>query len=949
MERESDLVRIPMFDGTNFPSWKFRMLIVLEEHDWKECVEEEVEEVEALAIKAEDSEAVKKSKKEETEKRKKKDRKCKSFNISRICDSQLEYVQDQPTPKAMWVALHKVFERKSIASRLHLKKKLLTMRHDSSTSLQEHFLLFDRVMREYKATGAMIDNSDVICHLLLTLGPKFATVVTALETMPEENLTLEFVKCRLLDEEIKCRGKDIGPSTSRRERKPAAFVGKPTGAKKWKCYVCQKVGHKAAECPDREKKRNDKKKTSANVTEDKSGGVCFVAGSDSNGKKIRWLADSGASEHMTNDKDVFETLVPLKEPIEIAVALSGKSAVAKYHGSVKVIAAIGNVRRECTLENVLYAPDLRCNLFSIRKVDMAGMEVVFSNGGVKVFKNGEVVACGQRRGLQYEMNFLVKTEDASSLYSCGKIQKGNELWHRRFGHLSEKNLVNIMKKKMVKGIDKDTNDDSSEVYCESCIEAKQTRKPFSESSEKRSSRVLELIHTDVCGPVTPVAHDGSRYYVSFIDDWSRFTVTYRMQSKSEVLECFKLYKAMVTAKFERKISRIRCDNGGEYRNELFERFCRKKGIQMECTVPYTPEQNGISERMNRTLVEKARAMLFDSRVDKKFWCEAVETAAYLVNRSPASALQDGKTPSELWDNRRPDVSGLRVWGSPAYCHVPKEHRKKLDSKTWKGIFLGYHCNGYRIWDPKWKKVVVLRDVIIDETDSFPNAEKGKTLPDMVRIRQEENNAEEDSVVNDSDDSEVEDCDNSQHTLDLTVEQYQDCEESSGDLDSAGASGGRPDSEEIQGGVDSPADRSARKREPPIWHKDYDMNCAYALSAMNFVESFPDTLEEMKKRHDWPQWKKAVDEEMKSHQKNGTWTLCSGRKGGKPYPANGYFVPNKERTAVLTATRPDWWHAALLSDSATTIRTRMLRWHGWTQSGQRWRWRIRNVWRSIRWT
>lgn len=252
MDRDSELVRIPMFDGTNFPSWKFRMLTVLEEHELKECVEEEVGEVEALIIKAEDSEAVKKKKKEDTEKRKKRDRKCKSFIISRISDSQLEYVQDQPTPKAMWVALHKVFERKSIASRLHLKKKLLTLRHESGTSLQEHFLIFDRVVREYKATGAMIDDIDVVCHLLLTLGPRFATVVTALETMPEENLTLEFVKCRLLDEEIKCRGKDVGLSGPKRE--PAAFVGKPTGAKKWKCFVCQKVGHKAAECPDREKK-----------------------------------------------------------------------------------------------------------------------------------------------------------------------------------------------------------------------------------------------------------------------------------------------------------------------------------------------------------------------------------------------------------------------------------------------------------------------------------------------------------------------------------------------------------------------------------------------------------------------------------------------------------------------------------------------------------------------
>lgn len=879
MDRESDLVRIPMFDGTNFPSWKFRMLTVLEEHDLKECVEQEVEELVTLLIKDEDSEAVQKQKKHEVEKRKKKDRRCKSLIVSRISDSQLEYVQDQPTPKAMWTALHKVFERKSVASRVHLKKKLLTLRHDSATSLQEHFLVFDKIVREYKSTGAVLDEIDTVCHLMVTLGPKFATVVTALETMPEESLTLEFVKCRLLDEEIKFRAKDISLSVPKREpREPAAFVGKPT-KKKLKCFSCHRLGHKVSECPDREKK----KKTSANVTEKNIGGTCFVAGKVNYKRKVVWLADSGASEHITNDKSLFDVLEPLKEPIEIAVALNGKSAIAKFRGSVKMIAAVGDTKRECTLKNVLYAPDLRCNLFSIRKVDMAGMEVIFKDDRVKIFKGDEMVACGGRCGLQYVMDFFVE-EKVSSMYSCGKIKKCNELWHRRFGHLSEKNLIDMMKKKTVKGLEISSCGNASEIYCESCIEAKQTRKPFIESTVRRSSRVLELIHTDVCGPFSPVAHDGTRYYVSFIDDWSRFTVIYRMQSKDEVLKCFKLYEAMVSAKFERKISRIRCDNGGEYRNELFYRFCRERGIQMECTVPYTPEQNGVSERMNRTLVEKARAMLFGSKVDKRFWCEAVETAAYLANRSPASALQDGKTPAELWEGRVPDVSGLRVWGSPAYCHVPQERRKKLDSKAWKGIFLGYHCNGYRIWDPKWSKVVVLRDVVIDEINHSESDKREQSI-DMIRIRCEESDSSSIGQGIDEFENVIENLEDHVNNLDETMDFYEDCEETLVEFDSAGATEECPvtRNQKVDGGS-----RNVRKREPPVWHKYYDMNCVYALSAMNYVEKFPDRLEDMKKRDDWPQWQSAIDEEKKSHEKNGTWTLCKLPKGRKPVSCKWVF-------------------------------------------------------------
>lgn len=185
MEKDSDAVRVPLFDRSNYPSWKFRMLVVLEEHEMTECIEEEVADVERLQVSAADNESVKATKLVALEARRKKDRKCKSILISRISDSQLEYVQDQPTPRQIWLALQRVFERRSIASRLHLKKKMLTLRHEGG-DLQEHFLKFDRLVREYKSTGAVIEDIDVVCHLLITLGPEFATVVTAIETMPED-------------------------------------------------------------------------------------------------------------------------------------------------------------------------------------------------------------------------------------------------------------------------------------------------------------------------------------------------------------------------------------------------------------------------------------------------------------------------------------------------------------------------------------------------------------------------------------------------------------------------------------------------------------------------------------------------------------------------------------------------------------------------------------------
>lgn len=140
-----------------------------------------------------------------------------------------------------------------------------------------------------------------------------------------------------------------------------------------------------------------------------------------------------------------------------------------------------------------------------------------------------------------------------------------------------------------------------------------------------------------------------------------------MRSKDEVLGCFEQYEAQAAAKFQMKISRLRCDNGGEYTGRRFKQFCRSKGIQIEFTVPYTPEQNGTSERMNRTLVEKAKTMLLDSGLDKRFCGQAVQTAAYLLNRSPTSAVVYKQTPFELWEEnvclrpkRTPEEDGLQV-------------------------------------------------------------------------------------------------------------------------------------------------------------------------------------------------------------------------------------------------------------------------------------------------
>jgi hypothetical protein len=202
------------------------------------------------------------------------------------------------------------------------------------------------------------------------------------------------------------------------------------------------------------------------------------------------------------------------------------------------------------------------------------------------------------------------------------------------------------------------------------------------------------------------------YYVSFINDFSRKTWIYFLRKKSEVFNRFKEFKALVENQIEKQIKVLRIDNGRDFCGNEFEEFYKKCGIARQRTTPYTPQQNGVAERMNMTLMEKARCMLNGAGIGQELWAEAMGTACYLVNRSPSSALGD-KTPKEVWTSNEPSLTHIKVFGCDAYVDVPKENRSKLDKKAEKCIFIGYKdgLKGYKLWNPETKKVVYSRDVV----------------------------------------------------------------------------------------------------------------------------------------------------------------------------------------------------------------------------------------------
>lgn len=259
----------------------------------------------------------------------------------------------------------------------------------------------------------------------------------------------------------------------------------------------------------------------------------------------------------------------------------------------------------------------------------------------------------------------------------------------------------------------------------------------------RSTRILEIVHSDVCGPINIDALTGKRYFVTFIDDFSNFTIIYLLSTKDEVTKLFKEYTAMVESKFNLKIHKFRCDNGGEYCSNDLRDFCKAKGTLIDYTIPYTKQLNGKAERKNRSIFDKVRAVMHKSGVPKYLWGEAVLFVNYTINRSPSRSLV-GKTPYEVWEGIKPNVENLRVFGCTAYKHIPNELRTKTDFKAEKCVMTGYAPVGYRLYQPHTRSVVIAKDVIFNEKNFYfkekisPDKEEDlKILDDRYNIFDED--------------------------------------------------------------------------------------------------------------------------------------------------------------------------------------------------------------------
>ena len=561
----------------------------------------------------------------------------------------------------------------------------------TNDDVNSHIKEMTEIFQSLTLLGCTVDDEEKVCLLLSSLPKQYDVLVTAFGAA-DKAPTFEQVTERLLADVTRSSG---ARPVHRPEEVMKAW-GK-RGKTALKCYNCHKEGHFKKNCPLlRQSQNHSKKKHFSNSSKQPSSFLAeqCLSGENTGIKDSKWILDSGATSHMCSDINLFSDF---QRTDSVVVTLGDGHKISSV-GIGKIHLDLGG--EQVILNDVICVPDLAHNMISVTKILKHGGSVTFSNGSGKIINEKRVLAyvkhddlCNQfvvecvpiRKTKSRDSALNVKEKSKSVVLKDSQDKTREDLWHCRFGHLGTDNLSKLSHKEMVSNFDYDHKKKVG--FCEFCTMGKQTRFPFSHSDNQSVNDVLGLIHSDVCGPL-PNSLGNNKYFVTFIDHYTRHCWAYPIQSKDKVFSVFKEFKAMIEKETGKQIKTLRSDNGGEYKSNEFMEYTTECGIRHEFTIPKTPEQNGVAERLNRVLIEKVRSMLVQSRLPQRFWAEALNTAVHVHNLSPSRVLSD-KTPRELFTGRKPNVSYLKSFGCTAFAHIPKDERKKLDPKSKKCIFMGY--------------------------------------------------------------------------------------------------------------------------------------------------------------------------------------------------------------------------------------------------------------------
>jgi hypothetical protein len=644
-------------------------------------------------------------------------------------------VSSAPTSKEVWNTLKSIFTqggRQQLWHHLESMEVAAEMQYPDIRSKYTRIKAIDHELSFIGKEGHNYRDSHLIRFLIKNLPPGYDVTLQLIDTHEEIELKTAFEMLQARETSLtsgKLKLESYLAKDSKKTRAQGRGRNRVEGrggyhsqsdgrspsrkpSEKVQCYHCRKMGHFAKQCPDKKESAKLAREMSAMEVDDRPEMPSHAMRATSNSGTNRnvWIADSGATKHMTWSKKGFISYSSYEGEIFAA------------NGDMIDVIGKGDLQLELEdssilLQDVLHAPELTANLLSLPTIAARGISSVIEHESIRFCKNGQQIAEAQRRGGVYvlvngtpETALLGESPETSEQEKQGRERQERILWHRRLGHISD-SVVNRIKRGEEESGVKQLVVKTSEDICEPCRMAKQ-QQTAKKMTSRQTKRVLELVHIDTWGPAPGPESIGKIYLLTITDDFSRKLWVTLLPSKGHAQRRFIEWKAQVEAETGGKLAGLRSDNAKEF-IQLAETL-KPYGVKFEPSVPYHPQLNGVAERANRTLFDQVRAMLSDGKLPDVFWAEAAITAAYLHNKMPHGPKK--KAPDSIWHRESVSIAHLKAFGCIAYVWIPKEKRSKLELRAWKGLMIGYEGDSiYRIFNPSTKKIESATSVRFDET------------------------------------------------------------------------------------------------------------------------------------------------------------------------------------------------------------------------------------------
>lgn len=748
-------------DGSNYVSWRYMVKLELSADNLLHTIEKPQAELLSDVL---DSDAKADEKKAEI---KKKDISALRIVAGTVESSMLAHLKNHVTTFDFWKALQERYMLLKKPTVLSKKRQLIFVKLEEGADMEKYLDNIVTLRDDIEGAGSQVAAEDLLVYTLAGLPDSYDALRHSLEQL--NNITFEKARESLLAEALrrKSSGADKKQADSLLYTKHASKgfkrqVGNKNDNTESRvfnglCNFCNERGHKAAACPAKKKKNAaekgaDKPSTSKPLLallmshEDSIGGSEDVDGlAESDDVTTSWVIDSGANRHSTSNANLFlpGSLEYFSSPQRVQLAKETASVSAVGEGTV--LAETSTHRM--ALRRVLLLREKTPNILSVKACTARGMTAYFKGSGVEFTTSDGapfLTGCSTNGGLYFTDLRVSKSAiaDAKIMLADAKVgaspTAAMKLWHCRLGHQGNATIKKVMALGQKYGIPTIKSLEDMD-FCTDCVLSKLKSLPFSRKASHMhepadSLDVLDRVYVDTVGP-NPPSFNGMTYLVTITDHASRYRWPVFTKLKSDIAGEVIAWCKMVKTQFNKTVKIIQSDRGTEFCNKTLDSYLKSEGIVSKHSSPGDSEIMGVAERTNGVLVETARALRVGAKLPKTAWAEAINTATYLINRTPRSG--EDTSPYERVYGKPPLLKYVRVFGALAYPKL--KDAKKWDLRSNKHKLLGYEDYGYRLGalDASGNltgKVVVSRDVLFDERGVAATQVPGASSePDSVGV------------------------------------------------------------------------------------------------------------------------------------------------------------------------------------------------------------------------